>query len=134
MGQFQNQHHRHDIRRTGARLYGAGAHFQSEGVTSFGEPKTRLDAYAAQPGTTPQRDNFKGTGGSAYFLKRQQITSGSEQVTVEIRDPLTGRVVSTRTLKAGEDYEIDYVQGVIILRAPLVFHRWRNKCGLKSEH
>lgn len=100
-------------------LYGAGAHFQSEGVTSFGEPKTRIDAYAAQPGTTPQRDNFKGTGGSAYFLKRQQITSGSEQVTVEIRDPLTGRVVSTRTLKAGEDYEIDYVQGVIILRSPL---------------
>ena len=100
-------------------LYGAGAHLQSEGATSFGEAKTAIDLYAAQPGTTPQRDNFRGTGGSAYFLKRQIITPGSEQVTVEVRDPLTGRALSTRSLKAGEDYEIDYVQGVIILKAPL---------------
>ncbi len=100
-------------------LYGAGAHLQSEGATAFGEAKTAIDLYAAQPGTTPQRDNFRGTGGSAYFLKRQIITPGSEQVTVEVRDPLTGRALSTRSLKAGEDYEIDYVQGVIILKAPL---------------
>jgi hypothetical protein len=100
-------------------LYGAGAHLQSEGATSFGEAKTGIDLYAAQPGTTPQRDNFRGTGGSAYFLKRQIITPGSEQVTVDVRDPLTGRVLSTRSLKAGDDYEIDYVQGVIILKAPL---------------
>ena len=100
-------------------LYGAGAHLQSEGATSFGEAKTAIDLYAAQPGTTPQRDNFRGTGGSAYFLKRQIITPGSEQVTVEVRDPLTGRTLSTRSLKAGEDYEIDYVQGVIILKSPL---------------
>jgi hypothetical protein len=100
-------------------LYGAGAHLQSEGATSFGEAKTNVDLYAAQPGTVPQRDNFRGTGGSAYFLKRQIIAAGSEQVTIEVRDPLTGRVLSTRSLKAGEDYEIDYVQGVIILKAPL---------------
>ena len=100
-------------------LYGAGAHLQSEGATSFGEAKTNVDLYAAQPGTTPQRDNFRGTGGSAYFLKRQIVTPGTEQVTVEVRDPLTGRVLSTRSLKAGEDYEIDYVQGVIILKSPL---------------
>ncbi len=100
-------------------LYGAGAHYQSEGTTAFGEAKTRADLYAAQPGTTPQRDSFLGTGGSAYFLKRQLITSGSEQVSIEIRDPLTGRVISTLRLKGGEDYEFDYVQGVIILRAPL---------------
>jgi hypothetical protein len=100
-------------------LYGAGARFRSEGATSFGEAKTKVDLYAAEPGTVPQRDNFQGTGGSAYFLKRQQITTGSEQVTVEVRDPLTGRVLATRTLKAGEDYDIDYIQGVIILRTPL---------------
>jgi hypothetical protein len=100
-------------------LYGAGLRYRSEGATTFGEAKTKVDLYAAEPGTVPQRDNFKGTGGSAYFLKRQQITTGSEQVTVEVRDPLTGRVLATRSLKAGEDYDIDYVQGVIILRTPL---------------
>ena len=100
-------------------LYGAASHYQSESVTSFGEARTNVDLYAAQPGTVPQRDNFRGTGGSAYFLKRQQITSGSEQLTVEVRDPLTGRVLSSRTLKIGEDYEIDYVQGVVILKSPL---------------
>ena len=100
-------------------LYGAGARFRSEGATTFGEAKTAVDLYAAQPGTVPQRDNFRGTGGSAYFLKRQIITAGSEQVSIEVRDPLSGRVISTRSLKVGEDYEFDYVQGIIILKSPL---------------
>ena len=100
-------------------LYGAGARFQSESATSFGEAKTEINLYAAEPGTASQRDNFQGTGGSAYFLKRQLITTGSEQVSIEIRDPLTGRVTSTRRLTAGQDYEIDYIQGVILLKSPL---------------
>jgi hypothetical protein len=43
-------------------------------------------AHAATPGTLSQRDVLRGTGGSAYFLKRQDITIGSETVTIEVRD------------------------------------------------
>ncbi len=66
---------------------------------------------------------FQGTGGSAYFLKRQDITRGSETVTVIESDPDSGRILSRRTLVAGEDYDIDYLQGIIILRKPLLRQR-----------
>ena len=100
-------------------LYGANAVYRSEKTTEFGERQTELNVYAAQPGTLPQRDVFRGTGGSAYFLKHQDITVGSETISVEVRDSATGRVLSRRPLRAGFDYEIDYVQGMVILRTPL---------------
>ena len=100
-------------------LYGANAVYRSEKTTEFGERQTELNVYAAQPGTLPQRDVFRGTGGSAYFLKHQDITSGSETVTVEVRDSATGQILSRRALRFGFDYDIDYVQGLIILKSPL---------------
>ncbi len=56
-------------------LYGAHLLYKSEKTTRLGSPKTRIEAFAAEPGTIPQRDDFLGTGGSAYFLKRQDITT-----------------------------------------------------------
>ena len=108
-----------EFARNERALYGLHGKYQSEAVTSFGEPKTRIEAYAAEPTTLPQRDDFLGTGGSAYFLKRQDITTGSEQVVIERRDELTGRIVSRLPLTEGTDYTIDYIQGVIILSDPL---------------
>jgi hypothetical protein len=100
-------------------LYGASAVYRSENATSFGERKTEVTLYAAQPDTLPQRDEFLGTGGSAYFLKRQDISVGSETVVIEVRDDITGQVKERRTLQYGEDYSFDYLQGVIILKRPL---------------
>ena len=100
-------------------LYGANAVYRSEKATESGERKTELNVYAAQPGTLPQRDVFRGTGGSAYFLKHQDITSGSETVTVEVRDGETGQVLSRRSLRFGFGYDFDYIQGLIILKSPL---------------
>lgn len=100
-------------------LYGAHAVLKSDEVTSFGEPVAQVEAYGAQPDTLPQRDTLRGTGGSVYFLTRQDITRGSETLTIEIRDPLSGIVRSRQTLRYGEDYEIDYIQGVVILTRPL---------------
>ncbi|UUP18962.1 hypothetical protein NTH_03448 [Nitratireductor thuwali] len=100
-------------------LYGANAVLRSQNTTSFGERKGEVTAYAALPDTLPQRDEFLATGGSAYFLKRQDITIGSETVTIETRDHVTGRLVERRALVHGEDYTIDYLQGVIILKRPL---------------
>lgn len=100
-------------------LYGASAVYKSEKTTTFGERQVEVQAYAAQPGTLPQRDILRGTGGSAYFLKRQDISAGSETVTIQIRDTVTGEITSRRTLRYGEDYTINHTQGVIILKKPL---------------
>jgi len=100
-------------------LYGANALYRSEATTSFGERRVTVHGFAAEPGTLPQRDEFRGTGGSAYFLRRQDITVGSEQITLEIRDRVTGLSKSRRVLRPEEDYTVDYIQGVVILRRPL---------------
>ena len=118
-GNFRTQIDGVELARYERALYGAHADLRSDESTSFGEPVSRITGFAAQPGTLPQRDEFLGSGGSVYFLQRQDINQGSEQVTIEIRDGLTGTVIERRALVSGEDYEFDYVQGVIILRRPL---------------
>ena len=104
---------------TNRALYGAELRYATPSVTDRGEPGARLALFAAQPDTLPQRDIRRGTGGSVYFLSRQDISGGSETVTVQAVDPDTGRIVESRILSAGVDYEIDYIQGVLILAAPL---------------
>jgi len=100
-------------------LYGAQGHFQSAGTTSQGEARFTLDAYAAQPDQLVGRDVFRGTGGSVYFLQRSDVTAGTATVSVELRDPVTGRVVEQRNLVAGRDYTINDIQGVVTLTSPL---------------
>ena len=100
-------------------FYGAKGKYASNEKTSFGETKYQATAFAAQPGTLPQRDEFRGTGGSLYFLSHQDITVGSEKLSVEVRDANTGVVLNVKQLAANEDYDIDYLQGRIILSYPL---------------
>ncbi|MDZ7824325.1 MAG: hypothetical protein U5K75_10010 [Ahrensia sp.] len=85
-GDFKTKINGAEYIRSERQLYGANAVFKSENVTEFGDAKVQTSAYAAQPGTLPQRDVLRGTGGSAYFLKRQDINIGSETVTIEVRD------------------------------------------------
>ena len=118
-GNFKTNIHGAELLRNERALYGASAVYKSEAATSFGERKAEVHAYAAQPETLPQRDVFLGTGGSAYFLKRQDLVQGSETVTIEVRDKVSGRLISRRQLTAGADYDLDAIQGVIILKQPL---------------
>ena len=100
-------------------LFGAIIDHKSNAATSFGESKVQVTAFASDPGTVPARDEFRGTGGSLYFLKRQDLSVGSERLRIEIRDRDTGLVISTQDLRAQEDYDIDYFQGRITLLRPL---------------
>ncbi len=105
--------------RNDRTLYGARVHLEAKETTDQGEARWRLDAYAAQPERLPQRDVLRGTGGSVYFLSRQDIGIGTETLLVQVRDATTGRVIETRTLVEGRDYSINYIQGVVTLNEPL---------------
>src|SRR5690606_6164966 len=118
-GQFRTETGHSAFVRGGRSLYGASAVYKSDTVTTDGAHQVSASAYAAHPGTLTQRDVLRGTGGSAYFLHRQDIAPGSETVTVELRDATTGLVVSRRNLRAGIDYRINPMQGVIILNTSL---------------
>ncbi len=100
-------------------LYGASGVYHSEDVTKDGAPKRSAEVYAAQPNTVPQTDVFRGTGGSAYFMKHQDIIAGSDVVSIEVRNATTGWVISRQQLVNGTDYRFDTVNGVLILNSPL---------------
>jgi len=100
-------------------LYGANLHVQPSDVTSFGEKRFLLDGFAAQPGTVAGRDEYRGTGGSLYYLHHQDIMTGSERARIEIRDKASGLVVGVKNLTAVLDYSIDYLQGRVLLSSPL---------------
>ena len=100
-------------------LYGAELRYQAPSVTERGDPRFSAQVYAATPETAVQRDVLRGTGGSVYFLTRQDITSGSVNVTIQSIDPDTGRVTSSTTLSEGTDFRVDHIQGVLILTSPV---------------
>lgn len=100
-------------------LYGLSGLYVTPAQTSRGDPRASITAYAAQPDMLPGREVFLGTGGSVYFLQRQDISIGSETLSVERRDPDTGRVIDRVQLVEGRDYRINYLQGVITLSQPL---------------
>lgn len=100
-------------------LYGANLHYEPAATTRFAEKRLTLDGFAAQPGTVAGRDEFRGTGGSLYYLKHQDIMTGSERVRIEVRDKVSGLVVAVKNLVPVQDYTIDYLQGRVLLSSPL---------------
>lgn len=69
-----------------------------------------------------QRDTIapNGTSGT-YFLSHRYLVSGSESVIVELIDFFSaGTVVSRKELSRGKDYDINYDNGSLLFRQPLL--------------
>ena len=118
-GDFRPESDLSRVVRTDRTLYGLSGRFETTETMPNGEARATVTGYAAQIDRLTQRDVFRGTGGSSYFLSRRDIESGTETLIAEVRDPVSGRIISTRRLVEGRDYRIDYVQGVVILNEPL---------------
>lgn len=118
-GNFKVGYNGSSLARVDRSLYGLNLHGQSADTTSFGEQRLYADGFAAEPGTIASRDELRGTGGSLYYLRHQDILTGSERVFIEIRDKDSGMVVGAKALTAALDYNIDYLQGRILLGEPL---------------
>jgi flagellar motor protein MotB len=118
-GNFKADYNDNSLVQVDRGLYGAELHLQPGETTSFGEERLVVDGFAAQPGTVAGRDEFRGTGGSLYYLRHQDILSGSERVRIEIRDKDSGLVTAVKNLTAGLDYTVDYLQGRVLLSEPL---------------
>jgi flagellar motor protein MotB len=118
-GNFDVGYMNNELAQVDRGLYGGQGHFESDVTTSFGEKKLGLDLFAAEPGTIPSRQDFRGTGGSFYYLHHQDILTGSERVRIEVRDKASGIVTGVVHLSPAVDYDIDYLQGTILLSEPL---------------
>lgn len=100
-------------------LYGLEVDYGSEQTIENGEERFQIQAFAAEPGTIGAREEFRGTGGSLYYLRHQDLTIGAENVYIEVRDPVTNRIIERERLSEGRDYDLDYLQGRILLESPL---------------
>lgn len=118
-GNFKIGYTENDLAHVDRGLYGANLHYQTLATTGFGEKRFLLDSFAAEPGTIAGRDEFLGTGGSLYYLRHQDILTGSERVRIEVRDKDSGLVIGVKNLTPVLDYSVDSIQGRILLTLPL---------------
>ena len=118
-GNFKIGYMNNELAQVDRGLYGANLHYESDGATEFGDKRFAADLFAAEPGTIGTREEFRGTGGSLYFLQRQDLLAGSERVRIELRDKASGIVTGVVNLTPAMDYDIDYLQGRIMLAEPL---------------
>jgi flagellar motor protein MotB len=118
-GNFNVGYTANELAHVDRGLYGANLHYESSAATSFGSRRIAIEGFAAEPGTVPSYEEFRGTGGSLYFLRHQDILRGSERVRIEMRDQDSGIVMRVVHLRYPMDYDIDYLQGRILLAEPL---------------
>ena len=100
-------------------LYGAALSWRSRATTTLGDARSLLKVFGSQAQSAPGHNEFLGTGGSLYYLRNTDVLPGSDRVVLEVRDRTTGRTETRVTLQRGVDYEIDELQGRIILTRPL---------------
>jgi uncharacterized repeat protein (TIGR01451 family) len=118
-GNFKVAYLENELVQVDRGLYGGNVHYQTLATTKQGEQRLSVDGFAAEPGTVPSREEFRGTEGSLYFLRRQDILSGSERLRIEVRDKDSQLVTGVIHLRPTVDYDIDYLQGRILLSEPL---------------
>ena len=118
-GNFKVGYLQNELAQVDRGLYGGNLHYQTLATTSSGENRVVVDGFAAEPGTVASREEFRGTGGSLYYLRRQDLLIGSERVRIETRDKDSGLVSGVVHLEPNVDYDIDYFQGRILLSEPL---------------
>ncbi|MFT4255643.1 MAG: hypothetical protein QM599_01555 [Pseudoxanthomonas sp.] len=114
-------------------LYGAALNWRSRMANRWGDAKTELRAFGSEAQSVAGHSEFLGTGGSLYYLRHTDILPGSDQVVLEVRDTTTGLVESTVTLLRGADYEIDDLQGRILLTRPLAQITRENVASLTRD-
>jgi hypothetical protein len=100
-------------------LYGAALSWRSPDTNPWGDPKQELRLFGSEAQTAPGHVEFLGTGGSLYYLRHTDLLPGSDVVVLEVRDLTTGRVERRIPLQRGADYEIDELQGRLLLTRPL---------------
>lgn len=119
-GNFQTAIDANEFIQYRRTLYGAEFDWESTKTTRFDDSKTRVSVFGSETQTALGHSEFLGTGGSLYYLRHLDVIPGSDQARIEVRDQDTNRVVDIVPLARGRDYEIDELQGRILLGRPLL--------------
>ena len=101
-------------------LYGATVDWSRLETTANGDSRTRAMGFVSEAQTALGHDEFLGTGGSLYYLRHTDVVEGSAKLRIDIVDKVSERILQTSVLVEGVDYEIDELQGRILLAKPLL--------------
>ncbi len=118
-GSFQTDFTDTEMARYNRTLSGLKVHHESLSTTKYGDSQRGFTLFWSRAETLADHNEFRSTGGTLYYLKNRNVTQGSEKIRVEIRDKIQDIPVQSRDLLAGQDYDIDYKQGRILLKEPL---------------
>lgn len=119
VGNFKTDHIETDLTAYRRHFYGAKVVYRSSAKTSFDKPFTEVSAHGAEIRQIQIVDELRATGGSLYYLSHDEVISGSEQVTVVVKDQDTGLILSRTNMALNFDYTINYDQGRLMLKYPL---------------
>lgn len=100
-------------------LYGARFDYRSASRTRYGAPDTEVAVFGAQVRHAHVRDEVRGTGGSLYYLSHHDVVEGSEEVTIVVRDRITGLQLTTQRQERNADYDVKYPEGRVVFRRPI---------------
>lgn len=101
-------------------LYGMALNWKSTESNVYGQAKTQVNGFLSEAQTALGHSEFLGTGGSLYYLKHTDVLPGSDKLVIEVRNPDTGLTVDRIDLTRDADYQLDELQGRIILSRPLM--------------
>ncbi len=118
-GSYQTDFTDTELSRYNRTFSGFKAHHETLSTSKYGDAKRGFTVFWAKPNHLADHNEFRGTGGTLYYLRNRNVIQGGEKIRVEIRDKIQDIPVESRDLVAGKDYEIDYRQGRILLREPL---------------
>lgn len=106
-GNYNLTYNNNELINLRKNIYGANINYQND---------LAINTHWYQPFSTQTRDELELTGGILYYLRQDDLIAGSENIKLELRDSSTDRVLESINLVAGRDYEINYLQGRIILK------------------
>jgi len=91
-------------------------------ITEYNGERYEMTAFASETEQEFSRDEIRGDGTSGpYKLLFDDVVINSERVTIETRDRLRSEeIIETKSLRRHVDYEIDYFEGTLLFKAPVL--------------
>jgi uncharacterized repeat protein (TIGR01451 family) len=119
IGNYSLDLHGSELAHYRRTLFGGHLVYRSEAKTEYNRPTTEIELFAAETREIHVRDEVDATGGALYYLSQSDVIEGSEQVTILVRDQLTGLLLSRVPQQRNVDYSIKYPEGRILFRRPV---------------
>ncbi len=119
IGNYSLDLHGNELASYRRTLFGGHAIYSSDDRTEYNQPKTEVELFGAEIRQIHLRDEVDATGGSLYYLSRAEVIEGSEQVTILVRDQITGLPLVRLPQERNIDYSIKYPEGRILFHKPI---------------